>query len=418
MLSEQVQKRERQKLERTKKQKDYLQMILFPVEYFIQPLLARLMDVDRKKYFLNPVTEEEAPDYHKIIQQPICFADIQNKLILHEYHSLDQFESDIELICQNSMKYNASDTSFYKAAIKLKSTAKKLLSVAKSKLDRLELLEDGTWNEAIDSSIFSYEDDSEMNIPSIVSEPIVEVETEEERQLRLEKERIKDENRRLRIQRIQEGRARAKALREENELKGISSKPPVPKTVRNLRTRHTVNKSITDILSKKDSQKAADFDEQVTNLQVKQSNVDIMPEFHNTYDTTMTGIDDKPAMMAFQPQYPQQETLLAKDDQQLLMSQEDEIRKRQRSSSPDNGSTTKKVKMPDEGYQKIRAAIGWVYLDEDEQVLTEGQYIFGSKKTRQSRNGIPIPSFEKGEIVWARVSPFPSHPAKVCIDKG
>ena len=44
MLSEQVQKREKQKLERIRKQKAYLETILFPVEYIAKPLVDQLIE--------------------------------------------------------------------------------------------------------------------------------------------------------------------------------------------------------------------------------------------------------------------------------------------------------------------------------------------------------------------------------------
>lgn len=44
MLSEQVQKREKQKLDRIRKQKEYIDMILFPVEYIVKPILNQLME--------------------------------------------------------------------------------------------------------------------------------------------------------------------------------------------------------------------------------------------------------------------------------------------------------------------------------------------------------------------------------------
>lgn len=44
ILSEQVQKRERQKLERIRKQKAYLEMILYPAEIIIRPVLECLIE--------------------------------------------------------------------------------------------------------------------------------------------------------------------------------------------------------------------------------------------------------------------------------------------------------------------------------------------------------------------------------------
>ncbi|ORZ16877.1 PHD-zinc-finger like domain-domain-containing protein [Absidia repens] len=44
MLSEQVQKREKQKLEKLRRQKEYIQMVLFPVDTIVRPILNQLME--------------------------------------------------------------------------------------------------------------------------------------------------------------------------------------------------------------------------------------------------------------------------------------------------------------------------------------------------------------------------------------
>jgi hypothetical protein len=44
MLSEQVQKREKQKLERVRKQMAYIETIIYPVEYIIRPILEHLIE--------------------------------------------------------------------------------------------------------------------------------------------------------------------------------------------------------------------------------------------------------------------------------------------------------------------------------------------------------------------------------------
>lgn len=44
ILTEQAQKREKQKLERMYKQKAYLELILYPIEYILKPLVYRLME--------------------------------------------------------------------------------------------------------------------------------------------------------------------------------------------------------------------------------------------------------------------------------------------------------------------------------------------------------------------------------------
>ncbi|KAF1801801.1 PHD-zinc-finger like domain-containing protein, partial [Mucor lusitanicus] len=157
MLSEQVQKRERLKLEQTKKQKAYLEMIFYPLEYVIRPVLNQFMEIDRKKLFLNHVTTDEAADYHKIIKQPMCFSEIYQKLANHAYATLDQFKNDVRLIWTNSMDYNTSDTSFYKVASKLQNASQKLFDSAQDKLSRYDMLQDGTLDEQIDDALFTYD---------------------------------------------------------------------------------------------------------------------------------------------------------------------------------------------------------------------------------------------------------------------
>lgn len=44
ILTEQVQKREKQKLDRARKQKAYLDLILFPLDYIIGPVLDQISE--------------------------------------------------------------------------------------------------------------------------------------------------------------------------------------------------------------------------------------------------------------------------------------------------------------------------------------------------------------------------------------
>lgn len=92
MLTEQVQKRERHKLDRVRKQKAYLEMILYPVEFIVNPILRQLMAMDKKEFFRYPVPLDLAPDYYEVIEEPMSFSEIQEKLALHQYSTVDEFE--------------------------------------------------------------------------------------------------------------------------------------------------------------------------------------------------------------------------------------------------------------------------------------------------------------------------------------
>lgn len=240
MLSEQVQKRERLKLEQTKKQKAYLEMIFYPLEYVIRPVLNQFMEIDRKKLFLNHVTTDEAADYHKIIKQPMCFSEIYQKLANHAYATLDQFKNDVRLIWTNSMDYNTSDTSFYKVASKLQNASQKLFDSAQDKLSRYDMLQDGTLDEQIDDALFTY--DASFEEDDLVDQdehpPVQVVDTKEETRLKAERERVKAEKEAEHQRAIRarvEGRAKARALREENRRKGIL--PPVDPVEQQIKSR-------------------------------------------------------------------------------------------------------------------------------------------------------------------------------------
>ncbi|KAI8345352.1 PHD-zinc-finger like domain-containing protein [Blakeslea trispora] len=155
MLSEQVQKRERQKLERIRKQKAYLEMIFYPIQCILQPVLDQLIELDKKELFRYPVTKEIAPDYHDIIQQPMSFSDIIQKLNDHAYVSLDEFEYDLSLIWRNSMIYNKSDTAYFKLAQKLEKVMQELMSHARTSYEQLNPVF-GLLDVEIDPNIFSY----------------------------------------------------------------------------------------------------------------------------------------------------------------------------------------------------------------------------------------------------------------------
>ncbi|KAI9485157.1 hypothetical protein BDB00DRAFT_87978 [Zychaea mexicana] len=164
MLSEQVQKREKQKLERIRKQKAYLEMILFPVEYITKPLVDQLIDADKKELFRFPVTPDVAPDYSEIIDTPMSFAEILEKFSAHEYTSLEQVESDIMLIWKNCKTYNKPETLYYRTAERLEKLSLDLLAQARKDYEELEIKkETGILAIDIHPEIFTY---NTVHVPS------------------------------------------------------------------------------------------------------------------------------------------------------------------------------------------------------------------------------------------------------------
>jgi len=89
--------------------------------------------VIKKKFFLEPVSEELAPDYNAVIKQPMDFTTMQNKIEKYKYNNLDDFEVDAKLVCGNAMLYNDEKTEYFTAARDLQSYAQAQINEHKEK---------------------------------------------------------------------------------------------------------------------------------------------------------------------------------------------------------------------------------------------------------------------------------------------
>ncbi|KAM7261237.1 hypothetical protein ACFE04_026712 [Oxalis oulophora] len=88
-------------------------------------VLDRLQKKDTYGVFSEPVDLEELPDYHEIIEHPMDFGTVKEKLSSGAYTKLEEFEEDIFLISSNAMQYNAPDTVYFRQARSIQELAKK-----------------------------------------------------------------------------------------------------------------------------------------------------------------------------------------------------------------------------------------------------------------------------------------------------
>ncbi|XP_059448013.1 uncharacterized protein LOC132179308 isoform X3 [Corylus avellana] len=88
-------------------------------------IIDRLQKKDTYGVFSEPVDPNELPDYHEVIQHPMDFGTLRNKLTGGAYADLEQFEKDVLLICTNAMQYNAPDTIYFRQARSIHELAKK-----------------------------------------------------------------------------------------------------------------------------------------------------------------------------------------------------------------------------------------------------------------------------------------------------
>ncbi|KAH8234941.1 hypothetical protein KR032_005873 [Drosophila birchii] len=71
--------------------------------------------------FMEPVDPEEAPDYYKVIKEPMDLKKMENKLESNAYTKLAEFIGDMTKIFDNCRYYNPKESSFYKCAEALES---------------------------------------------------------------------------------------------------------------------------------------------------------------------------------------------------------------------------------------------------------------------------------------------------------
>ncbi|XP_031484160.1 uncharacterized protein LOC116253476 [Nymphaea colorata] len=96
-----------------------------PNEKLLFFILERLQKKDTYGVFSEPVDPEELPDYHDVIKHPMDFSTVKKKLSNGVYTTLEQFESDVFLICSNAMRYNAPETIYFRQARSIQELAKK-----------------------------------------------------------------------------------------------------------------------------------------------------------------------------------------------------------------------------------------------------------------------------------------------------
>lgn len=120
LLVELIRKREKLKREQIKLQQAAMELELMPFNVLLRTTLDLLQEKDPAHIFAEPVNLSEVPDYLEFISKPMDFSTMRRKLESHLYRTLEEFEEDFNLIVTNCMKYNAKDTIFHRAAVRLR----------------------------------------------------------------------------------------------------------------------------------------------------------------------------------------------------------------------------------------------------------------------------------------------------------
>ncbi|KAA0714323.1 Bromodomain and PHD finger-containing protein 3 [Triplophysa tibetana] len=120
LLIELIRKREKLKREQVKIHQAVTEHQLIPVLVLLRSTLDHLQEKDTAKIFAQPVNLKEVPDYLEFISHPMDFSTIKTKLEAHMYRSITDLEADFSLMISNCLLYNAKDTAFHQAAIRLR----------------------------------------------------------------------------------------------------------------------------------------------------------------------------------------------------------------------------------------------------------------------------------------------------------
>uniref|UniRef100_A0A671W5K9 Bromodomain and PHD finger containing 3 n=1 Tax=Sparus aurata TaxID=8175 RepID=A0A671W5K9_SPAAU len=120
LLVELIRKREKLKREQVKVHQAALEMQLTPMLVLLRSTLEQLQEKDTAQIFAEPVNIKEVPDYLEFISQPMDFSTMLAKLESHAYRSVADLEADFNLMVSNCLLYNAKDTVFHRAALRLR----------------------------------------------------------------------------------------------------------------------------------------------------------------------------------------------------------------------------------------------------------------------------------------------------------
>nr|XP_039262766.1 peregrin-like [Styela clava] len=137
LLIELIRKREKLKREQIKISQAVSDLQLSPWLNHLHHTLDRLRTLDTANVFALPVNVRDAPEYDKIIKHPMDFSTMEKKIDGFKYKSMDDFETDVNLIVNNCMLYNTRDTIFFRLALKLRDQGGTVIRNAKRDSDKI-----------------------------------------------------------------------------------------------------------------------------------------------------------------------------------------------------------------------------------------------------------------------------------------
>ncbi|XP_052278992.1 transcription initiation factor TFIID subunit 1-like isoform X2 [Dreissena polymorpha] len=108
------------------------------LSFILETILNQIKAVENTWPFLNPVNKKFIKDYYDVIEQPMDMSSILKKIQTHKYHSRETFVADVQLIFDNSVRYNGKDHSYTLTASKMLEVCRTAVQEHDETLSQLE----------------------------------------------------------------------------------------------------------------------------------------------------------------------------------------------------------------------------------------------------------------------------------------
>nr|CDS28243.1 transcription initiation factor TFIID subunit 1 [Hymenolepis microstoma] len=110
------------------------------INHIFEEIYKGLISIQGSKMFMHPVSKKDFPNYYNLIEHPMDLSQIRMKINNNVYQTRQEFMKDVNLIRENSEKFNGQHSSFTEIASKMLSFLLESFAQKENKLMRLEKL--------------------------------------------------------------------------------------------------------------------------------------------------------------------------------------------------------------------------------------------------------------------------------------
>jgi hypothetical protein len=142
MLVGQSLRRERIKRDQLVTDEQLFLMKVMPMRFVLEKTMEQFAKRDPDNVFANPVDLEAFPEYGRIVANPMDMATMANKIERNDYTVLTDFIADFQLMCENAILFNGTETWWHQYAIDMLLQGNSILEVAGEFISTLPIDED------------------------------------------------------------------------------------------------------------------------------------------------------------------------------------------------------------------------------------------------------------------------------------